>query len=198
MATTYTLRDEWLAGAVRELRSDFERDGYSLSRWDTIRVSVGFPSRGAAPGLSQTIGQCWDRVDDDGIPQLFMSPVLENPVRVLDVLVHELAHVVVGCRHGHKAPFKRAALALGLAGKPTATHAGPVLVKRLQSLSAELGAYPHAALDLKKRKKQTTRLIKVECRDDAYIARVSRTTIETHGCPICPVCQESMVIVERV
>lgn len=41
--------------------------------------------------------------------------------------------------------------------------------------------------------KQTTRLRKVECARDVYIVRVSRSTIITHGTPICPTCSEPMV-----
>jgi len=38
----------------------------------------------------------------------------------------------------------------------------------------------------------TCRLRKVECINDGYIARVSRTTIITLGAPICPVCRTAM------
>lgn len=40
--------------------------------------------------------------------------------------------------------------------------------------------------------KQSTRLRKVECARDVYIVRVSRSTIITHGTPICPTCNEPM------
>jgi len=40
--------------------------------------------------------------------------------------------------------------------------------------------------------KQSTRLRKVICLTDNYIARISRSTIITFGTPICPRCNQSM------
>ena len=40
--------------------------------------------------------------------------------------------------------------------------------------------------------KQTTRLRKVICSTDNYIARISRSTIITFGAPICPRCRCAM------
>jgi hypothetical protein len=40
--------------------------------------------------------------------------------------------------------------------------------------------------------KQTTRLRKVLCEVDGYIARISRSTLITYGSPICPACNQSM------
>ena len=41
--------------------------------------------------------------------------------------------------------------------------------------------------------KQTTRLRKVICLTDNYIARISRSTIITFGAPICPRCRQAMI-----
>jgi hypothetical protein len=46
--------------------------------------------------------------------------------------------------------------------------------------------------------KQTTRLKKVLCPRDLYIARITRSTIITHGTPICPTCNEPMIEAEAV
>jgi len=40
--------------------------------------------------------------------------------------------------------------------------------------------------------KQTTRLRKVFCEIDGYIARISRSTLITYGSPICPACNQAM------
>jgi len=40
--------------------------------------------------------------------------------------------------------------------------------------------------------KQTTRLRKVLCEVDGYIARISRSTLITYGSPICPACNQAM------
>jgi hypothetical protein len=79
--------------------------------------------------------------------------------------------------------------AVGLEGKARATVAGNELLAKLKPIVKTLGPYPHKALDLGARpeKKQTTRLLKVECPTCGYIARVTRTTIDEKGLPICPV-----------
>ena len=40
--------------------------------------------------------------------------------------------------------------------------------------------------------KQSTRLRKVFCEIDGYIARISRSTLITYGSPICPACNQAM------
>lgn len=40
--------------------------------------------------------------------------------------------------------------------------------------------------------KQSTRLRKVLCEVDGYIARISRSTLITYGSPICPACNQAM------
>jgi len=54
--------------------------------------------------------------------------------------------------------------------------------------------YPHAAITIPDRKKQSTRLIKVACLNDNYITRISRATVDAMGCPICPACNLEMVV----
>jgi hypothetical protein len=56
-----------------------------------------------------------------------------------------------------------------------------------------LGSYPHAKIELAEAPKQSTRLIKVACLNDNYIARVSRSTLNNLGAPICPACNQSLV-----
>lgn len=78
--------------------------------------------------------------------------------------------------------------------------AAPSVARPLDSLPAwaseilnRLGAYPHAKISIAAAPKQTTRLIKVSCAADGYIARVSRTTLATLGAPICPACLNALV-----
>ena len=190
---THTLRDQWFAAALKGLKPLFADIGYPLTA-EVIRISAGFPSKGARSLKSRRIGECWDATAiADGVCQIYISPVLVDPVRVLGVLVHELVHAAVGCKCGHKGPFRKAALAAGLTGKMTATDEGPALVERLTALSATLGPYPHAALDPSNKKKQGTRMLKAACESCDYIVRLTRKMIDLHGCPICPSCQETMV-----
>lgn len=194
MPETIDTREGWLEDATQRLRPDFVRASATLP--DEVRVSIGFPSKNALGRRNRSIGQCWDgAAAGDSIAQIYVSPLLEDPVEVLAVLVHELVHAAIGCRHGHKAPFKRAALRMGLEGKMTATTAGAALRMRLQQLADALGAFPHSRLTpTTPDKKQTTRLLKVACEDcePNYIARVTQKMIDAHGAPICPCCECQM------
>ena len=191
--STKKTRDEWLAAAVADLRSDFREVGAPLPK--KVRVSVGFPSTGGTGSRKRTIGQCWDgKGIKDGITQIYVSPVLDDPIRSLGVLVHELVHAAVGCEHGHKAAYRKVALKVGLEGKMTETTEGPALTARLKALARKIGKFPHSALDPKAKKKQTTRMLKSECVGCEYIVRLSQKMIDLHGHPICPSCEGRMTL----
>ena len=104
-----------------------------------------------------------------------------------------MVHATVGTDKGHKGPFKKLATRLGLIGKMTATVASPELKTRLDAMAAELGPYPHAAMNTNAIKKQTTRMVKVECAGCGYIVRTTEKWIEV-GLPTCP-CGEEMKVV---
>jgi hypothetical protein len=145
-------------------------------RWDSPVVAAA----------RKRIGEAWHpKAAADGVSQVFISPTLVDPVRCLDVLAHELIHVVHPDA-GHKAPFKRLALAIGLTGKMTATVAGPELEAHLKAIADTLGAYPHAQLNLSAKKKQSTRLIKAACPGCTYTVRLSQKWIDEAGAPYCP------------
>lgn len=180
-------REQWLQSAILHLRPDFEP---IAPLPDTLHVSVGFPSRGGLKlSGSKTIGECWNGAcSADGAPHIFISPLLADPCRALDVLVHELIHAALPIGTGHKGPFKRAMLALGLEGKPTATTAGPELAKRLNGLLSDLGPYPHPALTHQgMQKKQGTRMLKAACPLCGYTVRLTQKWADV-GMPRCPAC----------
>ena len=67
-----------------------------------------------------------------------------------------------------------------------ATSAGAALRERLHALSADLGPYPHAVLTGGDgRKKQTTRMLKVQCEDCGCLARMTRQWLDSAGAPTC-------------
>lgn len=180
-------RERWLLRFVDEVRPWFEKEGAKLG---AVRVSVGFPSRGALSRSRKRIGECWaGSTAADGLPQLFISPLL-GQADVGHVLIHELVHASVGCQCGHKGPFRKLAKALGLTGKMTATVAGDELKVRLSKLEETLGPYPHAPLSAvdPSRKKQGTRLLLLECAcEPARKIRLSRACAE-QGPILCGLC----------
>jgi len=186
-------REQWLLQMVERMRSVFEQAGYPLP--PHIRVSCGWPTqRALAPtGKNRSTGQCFSTAcSSDGAHEVFVSPALDDPQRVAEVLVHELCHAVDNCRHGHGPEFRAMATAVGLEGKMTATVAGPQLRERLNALHSQMPEYPHRTLDMRvDGKKQGTRLLKIVCPACGYTARTTRQWIE-RGLPTCP-CGSAMV-----
>lgn len=186
-ALPFTTREEWLVAAIDRLAPIFDAVGEQLP---TVRVSVGWPGGRGKKG--SVIGQCWSSAASaDKVAQLFISPVLADAARVLDVLAHELVHAIDDCESGHKGRFAKIAKGIGLTGKMTATVAGPELKAALDAISVELGPYPHAALALGDGadgpKKQGTRMLKVECAEGSgYVVRMTRKWLDEYGTPKCP------------
>ena len=202
--TEFKTREEWLLKGAALLKDEvFKQDV------PEFKVSVGFSTSRRA------IGSCFiPSSAKDNISQVFISPTIDDPIRSLDILAHEMIHAILWPLdpfHGHGPQFKRIARAIGLSGPLTATTAGPELEKRLKAIVDRLGAYPHAALSVeefvdkagrrKKRivgdptqKRQKARLLKVICPISGYTARVCRKWLDLHGAPISPVTSKPMII----
>jgi len=184
VSADHVTREAWLLAAVEALRPAFCDAGRPIP--EAVRVSCGFPSRGALARSKRRIGECWDgAAATDGVSQMLISPTLIDPVEVLGVLVHELVHAAVGCKAGHKGPFKRLAKTLGLEGKMTMTTVGAELGKRLAAMAESIGAYPHAALNASSKPKQKARMLKAACPACGAIIRASRQVLDSPGLPIC-------------
>lgn len=193
MSASVLNREDWLQRAVYHL-SELLTEVPEVESVPEVRVSVGWP--GGRGRKSTTIGQCWaTKTASDGVPQVFVSPVLSDGLRVLDVLLHELVHAWDDCKSGHRGPFRRVARAVGLEGRMTATTASESLVGRLEGILELLGDYPHAALvPSAKPTTQTTRMLKAECvNGSGYLVRLTRKWLDEYGAPICPCHEERMV-----
>lgn len=159
----------------------FKRIGAPLP--DKIRLSVGFTSNGYR---GKDIGECWDtKASKDKHFEIFVKPDQDDQIRVAGILVHELVHAAVGIDAGHRLPFKRVAVQLGLEGKMTATTEGAAFKDMIAPILKKAGALPHKQLTaFRTKKKQTTRLLKCECEECGYTARVSMKWVLV-GAPIC-------------
>lgn len=196
MQAIYTERETYLQAAVVMLQHTvFTAAGIEPAEWESkkYRVSCGFPIgyRGSRTG-KVVIGQAFDpSISADGTAEVFINPILDNPAEVVAVLAHELVHVFAGNACGHKGEFARIARAIGLVGPLTATYAGSDLQSKIDSITAALGLYPHARIDPNARKKQGTRLLKLECDACGWTARVS--AMQGNRLPFdaaCPCCSE--------
>lgn len=180
-------REQWLQDCAALLARDrFTPAFYTVP---AVHISVGFPSRSALANRSRRIGECWSNTATaDGLCQVFVSPVLSNPVEVIATLAHELVHATVGLQAKHGPAFKRCATAIGLTGKMTATVAADSLKAWITATALPaLGAYPHPAFDPKtaQRIKGGTRLLKCECPSCGCTIRITRKWLDAVGAPIC-------------
>jgi hypothetical protein len=175
-------REEWLMAVAAGMSPWFSDLGCPLPR---VRMAVGFTSRGKR---SSRIGECWGAdASVDGTHEIFIVPTLDDPVRIADILAHELVHAAVGTSNGHKAPFRKVALAIGLEGRMKATTAGPLFLERVEPILTAVGPLPHARLDWSNGSpKQTTRGLKAYCEHCGYTVRVTAKWLNLAGPPICP------------
>jgi predicted RNA-binding Zn-ribbon protein involved in translation (DUF1610 family) len=185
---THTTREAWMLAAVPALVELITKAGGP--EFIVPLVSVGFPyrARGSKKG-GKAIGQCWTIPGDKG-SHVFVHPCLDEPVRVLDVLLHELIHASVGLKCGHRGRFKHVATQVGLVGEMTATVAGEALEATLKGLAEDLGAFPHRKLDPTEAtgagnpKKQGTRMRKYTCPHCGQIIRAACDDLEA-TCKAC-------------
>jgi hypothetical protein len=166
METTRELtREEWLTNAAELMAPLFINAGVEPK---PVRISVGFPANKRAGKAGKVIGEC-HYMASDGVPQVFIHPSLTDGDRgPLPTLAHELAHAYLPLGTGHKRPFAKLVEALGLTGKPTSTSAGETFNTDMQAIADVLGEYPHAALDVSDIKKQSTRMIKIQCNGEIH------------------------------
>jgi hypothetical protein len=208
----FETREQWLTAAVEIFRPMFiVRASAAIPA--VVRVSVGFP---AGASVNKVIGQCLSTmVTKDKNHQVYINPILDDAVQVLQCLSHELIHTVV-FEDGHKAKFQKIFKALGHDGTALSTGVTPDYEAELLQIAEELGEYPHSGVVLeeyvtptgrtKRRiqggpKVQTTRQIKVYCenKDCGFQYYTSskhiNAAIDVHetSCGPCPVCGEAML-----
>lgn len=183
-------REAWLLKAIGILLDEkFLPLG---AKFNNIRVSVGFPD------TKKAIGQWWaPKTTEDNYSSIFIHPGKGDPVEILGILVHELVHDSVGVEAGHGPIFKKLALALGLEGKMRSTTIGKDLEIYLKKLSVRLGPFRHSAIKKNAKPptpKQTTRMVKMECKDCGYICRASMSKIIENGPVLCPCNTHAMAV----
>jgi len=163
-------------------------------------VSIGWPkTRGRG---ANAIGQAWsESLSGDDKGHIFISPEITDSVRALDILLHELIHLVVGNKHGHRGQFKVAAIACGLTGQMTATVAGPELKAKLEALAkqidTEVGSWSNAGLKPVAMGSGAARpgspLLKIQCMECGCLLRMTLKWIDKVGLPTCG-CGGEMVL----
>lgn len=181
-ATKYKTREDWLKALTERLNADL----FDNKMPKKYRVTCGWPSSGAK-GKRRTLGECYSpEASEDKATEITITMALSDAFKVAEILTHEMVHAIVGNKCGHRGPFRTLAIAVGLEGKMTSTHAGKELAAKLKKAIKSLGKYPHGALALNSKKKQSTRLIKCECPECGYNVRITRKWLNEVGEPLCP------------
>ena len=187
-------RETWLTECAQFILDDIIAPHCDIPNTQ-FRISIGFPS--GKP--SKVLAQCWKtEASADGVSEIFVSPTVDDSIDILAALTHELIHFTDNCASGHQNHFAKVARLVGLEGKLTATVAGQDLQTLLALYVDLLGPIPHAKLDatLSGKPKQKTRMLKVECNDQAcgFSFRTTQTHIDAlHAESICPACSASFL-----
>lgn len=140
-------RELWLTAAMAGLNTYvFKPAGYVVP--ENTRISCSWPSRGGMARKKIVLSQSWDALcSTDGSFEIFISPRIDDPEKLLAILAENLIAVVVGIKHGRRKPFKDCALAIGLEGPMRTPVAGETFKRSVAPILEALGPYPHGAVN---------------------------------------------------
>ena len=168
-------REEYLQKAKDELNDRvFKQAGYEIPE---VKIACSW-ALGTADKNKKTLGQCvprsWSKAN---INEIMIMPTVDDSEKVIDTLAHELVHAVDDNKSGHGAGFRKICLAVGLNGSSQMRYAcaGDELKQTITEIVKDIGLYPHSELQIHKRKKQSTRMIKVSCTECNFSYRTSRS-----------------------
>jgi predicted SprT family Zn-dependent metalloprotease len=183
-------RETWLNLMIDKSVPLFDNAGFKISDIReklkaSCSVMVGMRKSKKFNAIGQHLPTEWNK---DSNHELLISPVLEDEITVVGVLIHEMVHAIQRHLYGndvqpHGKEFRKIALAVGLTGKMTATTESPELKIQIEKWVSEIGKYPHSKVNFETRKKQTTRLLKLECEHCGFICRASSGAINNFGYP---------------
>ncbi len=180
-------REQYLNKAVAEVSKLFAKQGYIVP---PVKISCSWVGSGNA---AKALGSCWTKAASGAkINEINISPTIEKPIRILDVLAHELIHAIDNCKHGHRKEFTKIMRAIGLEGKPTATIASPRLHAELIKIVNKIGKYPHKKVTPNP-PKQKSRQLKASCKNCKAIWRMA--SVWLIQAKVCPCCKSSKILI---
>tara|TARA_R110002167_G_scaffold101414_2_gene264095 strand:- start:173 stop:769 length:597 start_codon:yes stop_codon:yes gene_type:complete len=192
-------RETWLNLMIDKAVPLFDNAGFKISDIRTklkpsCSMMVGQRKSSKFGAIGQHLPTDWNAKKNH---ELLISPVLEDSVQVVGVLIHEMVHAIQRKLYGkgvkaHGKEFKAIAIAVGLQGKMTATTESPELKIKIENWIKELGKYPHNKINFDTRKKQSTRMNKLICMNCGFIARASTGAVNKFGLP--EHCNQEMMI----
>jgi len=183
-------REQWLTQATIIIRTAWAKLGVDVPA--DVKMACGFPGGGSP---RRRIGECWPRARSAaGVNEVMISPVLDQPLVVLDVLGHELLHAVDDCKSGHGAAFTKASKVVGYTGGKHSKVERADAHALMAAILAKLGAYPHGKVALVAKKRNASHgLHKLEC-GCGNVSYMTAKKIEEHGWPTCGSCEQEMML----
>ena len=183
-------RETWLNLMIDKSVPLFDEAGFKISDIReklkaSCSVMVGMRKSKKFNAIGQHLPTEWNK---NANHELLISPVLEDEITVVGVLIHEMVHAIQRHLYGndvkpHGKEFRAIALAVGLEVKMKATTESPELAEKIKKWVSEIGKYPHNKVNFDGRTKQTTRLLKLECQHCGFICRASSGAINNFGYP---------------
>ncbi len=179
----FSTREDWL-NALVDIFAGVFFNGTFAPKLPPCRFSCGWPK-----GKAKAIGQCFAAESSaDHTYEIFISPEIDDPLRVGDVLLHECIHAAVGLKCKHRGQFRNVALACGLTGRMRDTQASDELVETLKGMTGQIGPYPHAQLVADPApRRQGNRHLKLRCNNGqcGMIVQTTRIWLDQVGTPLC-------------
>ena len=161
-------RVAWLERFTLHARPIFQEHGLTIP--EPLLIGVGMLDKKA-------IGRTYSPVlSSIAATEITVAPVYDDTVSVAGTLCHELIHA--SGIHGHRRDFAKAGRLLGLTGKPTSMGFDDGLPPWAAEIVSGIGDYPPGTLQHPPReKRQTARMLKVECEACGMIWRASRSAL---------------------
>lgn len=176
-------REAWLTELARHAEPVFR--GFTVAPY---RVTCGWPARQALGRRARRLGECHaPESSPAGLHEIFISPLIDNPVEVAGTVCHELAHVVAGIAAGHRGQYRVVCKHAGLTkGRPVQAMPGPALEDALKKIiDTRLGPYPHRAMTPALKAARPAASVTVRCCACGCLARLSVDWAERAGLPTC-------------
>ena len=163
---------QWLGAITEAMRPVFEARGYPLPA--KIVSKLAFPSTGHK---GKRRGEYWppSTSDDGKTHHIFVHPCETDPLRIVNILTHELCHAAQQVRavalgkpkqaNNHGKLWAEVSQAMDLTeGKPAQALGGAAWEAWARPIMEGVGAMPHNSLAeaVKKEKKQVSRQLKFE------------------------------------
>lgn len=175
-------REEWLYELSRAVSPIFK--GWPMMPY---RLTCGWPCRNGLARKRRVVGECHAlESSKGGLHEIFISPVLDEPLEVAGTVCHELAHVAAGIPAGHGKGFVKVCRHVGLTkNRPTSAMPGEILLGRLRRWVEPLGAYPHQAIAPAQRPAKPRTSVKLACTSCGCACTMGIKWIAEVGPPTC-------------